>query len=288
MIGGEKRILNDDNKVKKVGIFLGDVVKLNPDTEWLEANGFPQKEGSQATKYLGVSDAGNKTVRLDFWTKEQNTNQLYKVQYYLEDTEAVTKSGDKKYYINTQGQTSCVGDVKELKDWFTKYDYRVAKKGEKELINFIKSWLIEIERNDQMVINPDLNKLFKGNFSELEQQIGGEYAKPVVLPLTIKTVTKEGEVKEYMEVYNRAITPHYNMKYFINKSYSEEYLDKLREREARKEKIKGYEGFIKDLAGNYGTKNFFSLKPIHDYDPSENIVGNHSNGNDEKDDDGSY
>jgi len=274
MIGGEKRIVsNDEKRVNKVGIFMGDVVKLNPDEQWLAENNMPQKEGSKATQYLGTSEAGNRTVRLDFWVKESNTQQLYKVGYYLEDTDAVTRNGDKKYYINTQGSTSCVTDESELKDWFKKYDYRVAKKGEKELVNFLKSWLIEIKRDENLVINPDLDKLFKGNYKELEQEIGGEYAKPVVLPLTIKTVTKEGEVKEYMEVFNRAVTPHYNMKYFINKSYSQDYLDKLRDRESRKDKIKGYEDFIAKLAGNYGTRNFYSLKPIHDYDPTENIVG---------------
>jgi len=280
MISGEKRIVSSEEGkfVKKVGIMLADVVAINPDSQWYSENGMELKEGSKATEYLSKSEDGNRTVRLDFWVREQKSNQLYKVGYYLEDTIALTQAGDKTYFINNQGNSSCVASESDLKDWFKKYDYRKAKKGEKELYNFLRAWLSEIDfRKDGAVLELDLEKLFKGNYKAISEQIGGEYAMPVVLPVTIKTVQKDGDVKEYQEVYNKAVTPHYNMKYFENKTYSEEYLDKLRDREAKKEKIKGHEEFIKNLAGNYGTKNFFSLKPLHDYDPSENIVGKHEN-----------
>lgn len=286
-ISGEKRIVSaeEGSFKKKVGIMLCEIIKINPDSQWFSDNGMELKEGSKATNYLGVSDEGNRTVRLDFWVKEKKSGQLYKVGYYLEDTVALTQSGDKTYYINSQGNSSCVADESELKDWFKKYDIRKAKKGEKELYNFLRAWLSDLDfRKDGTVLELDMEKLFKGNFKAISEQINGEYAQPVVLPLTIKTVQKEGDVKEYMEIYNKAVTPHYNMKYFENKTYSEEYLDKLRDREAKKEKIKGHEEFIKNLAGNYGTKNFYSLKPLHDYDPSENIVGKHENANVSKDD----
>lgn len=286
MIGGTKKVRsNEESKfTKKVGIFCADIVKLNPDSQWFSENGMELKEGSKATEYLGKSADGNRTVRLDFWMKEKKSGQLLKVGYYLEDTPAVTQDGNKTYYINSQGSSSCVNTEGELKDWFVRYDYRVAKKGEKELYEFLKVWLSDLDLKEVgATLQLDTDRLFKGNFKELEQQINGEYSTPVVMAAIIKTVAKEGDIKEYQEVYNRAITYESNMKYFENKTYSEDYLEKLRDREAKKETFKGHEAFIKNLAGNYGTKHFFSLKPLHDYNPAENIVGKHEVSEDNSD-----
>lgn len=276
MISGSKKIGNSEGSKfgKKVGVFCGSVVKLNPDNQWFTDNNMELKEGSKATEYLGKSKEGNRTVRLDFWIKENKSGQLMKVGYFLEDTPAVTQDGSKTYYINSQGSSSCVTGEGELKDWFVRYDYRVAKKGEKELYEFLKVWLSDLDLKEAgATLQLDTERLFKGNVNELSQQVSGEYSTPVVMASIIKTVEKEGDIKEYQEVYNKAITYESNMKYFENKTYSEEYLEKLREREANKETFKGHEIFIKNLAGNYGTKHFFSLKPLHDYNPADNIIG---------------
>ncbi len=279
MIGGSKRQKgNSEESTKRCGIFIGNIVKINPDNEWFSKNNMELKEGSKTTEYLGTSKEGNRTVRLDFWMEEEKTKQLFKVGYYLEDCIATTQDGSKTYYINNQGSSSCVDDENNLQEWFKRYDYRTGKKGEKELYNFMRVWLSDLDLKEAgATLELDTNKLFSGNFRALEEQVNGEYSTPVVMGMTIKTVQKDGEVKEYMEVYNKAVTYESNMKYFVNKTYSETYLDNLRERESKKEKFKGHEIFIKDLAGNYGTKHFFSLKPLHEYDPSENIIGKHEN-----------
>lgn len=275
MIQGTKRETTTSEFKKKVGIFEGKVVAVNPDAEWYANNGIELKEGSKATEYLGQSSSGNRTVRIDFWLKEVNTGQLFKAGYFLEEKIATTADGTKTWFINSKGNTSCATGEEDLKDWFTSSDYRIAYSGEKELYNFMKTWLRDLgpsKDTGDYSLSLDFKKLMNGNVREIEQQINGEYATNVVMAAVINTKEVDGVPKEYQKVFNKAVTADFNMKYFTNKTYSEEYLDKLREREAKKEKFKGYEKFIIEIVGAYGCKDFYSLKPLHDYNPAENIV----------------
>jgi hypothetical protein len=59
------------------------------------------------------------------------------------------------------------------------------------------------------VLEIDWKPLRRGNVKEIKSQIDGEYATSVVALATIKTVEKEGEVKEYQNVYNKGFLPSY-------------------------------------------------------------------------------
>ena len=72
-IGGKKREQSNlpADFTKKVGLFEGEVVAVNPDAEeYKDILGMELKEDSKATEYLGKSQNGNKTLRVDFWLEE--------------------------------------------------------------------------------------------------------------------------------------------------------------------------------------------------------------------------
>jgi len=257
---------------KKVGFFVGKVISVNPDNEWLESKGYELKEGSKMTQYLNEKE-GVTTLRLDFYLEEESSKQLMKVSYYLEDRDKIKKDGSKQQYINEQGNSTWSDTEENLPSWFTKSEYRIAKVGEANLYDFLKTWLDDLNFADpNTVLHLDWKKLMNGNVREISEQINGAYSKPVVLNSVIQTKETDDGVVEYQKVYNGAVTQEYNMKYLRTKSFTEDYIEKIKS--AKPRDLKSFEKFIKNIVDDqYGCKDFFSLKPLHDYDPKENIVG---------------
>lgn len=273
MIKGNVRTVTGEGFVKKVGIFTGEVVAINPDTEWLADNGMEPKEGSKATEYLGETEEGAARLTLSFWLKETNSQQLFNVRYYLEDKERINKDNTKTQYVNVHAASTWSDTPDHLPLWFTKVDYRVAKRGEADLYNFLKYWLGGIELKEaEAVMHLDWSKLMQGNVKELRDQINGMYCKAVMMPAVIETKDTDEGVKEYQKVFNRAVGPEYLMKYFRGKDYTDEDIENIKKSD--KKNLKPHEKFIREIVDEeYGCKDFYSLKPLHKYDPAENIVG---------------
>jgi hypothetical protein len=273
-IGGKKREQqNFDSPIRKIGLAEMKVIAINPDEEeYKEVLKMELKEGSKATEYLGESQDGNKTLRVDFWMEEVKSKDKFKVTFFLENKMRWNKDNTKQQYINNLGSCSWAEDENELQDWFKKREYRPAYIGEEDLYNFLRTWLGNLDYKDaETTLQIEWAKLMKGNVKDLKAQIDGEYATSFLALLTIKTVEKEGETKEYQSVYNRAFLPAYLLKQFRLIDYNNSDVQRSLKSKLSKE-LKPAERFVVNVTGEYGCKDFYTFKDAKEYNASENLV----------------
>ena len=273
-IGGKKRESNALPDFKKsVGLFEAKVIAVNPNMEeYKDILGIELKEDSKALEYLGKTDEGNIKLRIDIWLEEVKDNEKFKVTFFLEDKEKENKDGSKYQYINAVGVCSWASDPNDLPDWFAKRDYRVAYVGEEDLYNFMRTWLNNLDYRDaETILEIDWKKLMKGNVKDIKSQIDGEWCSTIGALATIKIVAKDGDTKEYQGVYNKLFLPPYSIKQFRLVDYSKtETLNKLRAKKTRD--LKAHEKFAVNVTGEYGCKDYFTLKDLRDYNPDDNLV----------------
>lgn len=273
-IGGKKREQTSfPESVKKVGLFEANVIAVNPDAEeFKEVLGIDLKEDSKMTEYLGKSQDGNTTLRVDFWLQEVKSKENFKVSFFLENKEKLNKDATKKQYINSIGSCSWADDPNNLAEWFTKRDYRVAFVGEEDLYNFMRTWLGDLDYRDaETTLQLEWKKLMNGNVRDIKAQVNGEFSTSIVALATIKSVIKEDETKEYQNIYNKAFLPGYALKNFRLLDYSSD--DTLNALRAKKSKdLKPHERFVLNVTGEYGCKDFYTFKDIKDYNPEDNLV----------------
>lgn len=273
-IGGNKRqSTGESNFSKKVGLFEAKVIAINPTIEeFKDKLGIELKEDSKAIEYLGMSQDGNKTVRIDVWLEEVKNKDKFKVAFFLENKERENKDGTKKQYINTVGSCSWADDENNLPKWFTDREVRVAYVGEEDLYNFMRTWLGDLDYRDaETTLQLDWSKLMKGNVKDLRDQINGEWCTNIVALATVKTVEKDGELKEYQGVYNKAFLPAYTLKQFRLSDFSSSTtLKQLREKKSKD--LKPHERFVLGITGEYGCKEFYTFKDIADYNADDNLV----------------
>jgi hypothetical protein len=273
-IGGKKRESNALPDFKKsVGLFEAKVIAVNPNMEeYKDILGIELKEDSKALEYLGKTDEDNIKLRIDIWLEEVKDNEKFKVTFFLEDKEKENKDGSKYQYINAVGVCSWASDPNDLPDWFAKRDYRVAYVGEEDLYNFMRTWLNNLDYRDaETILEIDWKKLMKGNVKDIKSQIDGEWCSTIGALATIKIVAKDGDTKEYQGVYNKLFLPPYSIKQFRLVDYSKtETLNKLRAKKTRD--LKAHEKFAVNVTGEYGCKDYFTLKDLRDYNPDDNLV----------------
>ena len=273
-IGGKKRESNALPDFKKsVGLFEAKVIAVNPNMEeYKDILGIELKEDSKALEYLGKTDEDNIKLRIDIWLEEVKDNEKFKVTFFLEDKEKENKDGSKYQYINAVGVCSWASDPNDLPEWFAKRDYRVAYVGEEDLYNFMRTWLNNLDYRDaETILEIDWKKLMKGNVKDIKSQIDGEWCSTIGALATIKIVAKDGDTKEYQGVYNKLFLPPYSIKQFRLVDYSKtETLNKLRAKKTRD--LKAHEKFAVNVTGEYGCKDYFTLKDLRDYNPDDNLV----------------
>jgi hypothetical protein len=199
-------------------------------------------------------------------------NEKFKTTFFLEDKEKENKDGSKYQYINAVGVCSWASDPNDLPEWFAKRDYRVAYVGEEDLYNFMRTWLNNLDYRDaETILEIDWKKLMKGNVKDIKSQIDGEWCSTIGALATIKIVAKDGDTKEYQGVYNKLFLPPYSIKQFRLVDYSKtETLNKLRAKKTKD--LKPHERFAVNVTGEYGCKDYFTLKDLRDYDPDDNLV----------------
>lgn len=271
-IGGNKRENTGGDFSKKVGLFEGAVIAINPTTEqFKDLLGMELKEGSKADEYLGDRD-GNTLLRIDFWLEEVKNKDKFKVSFFLEDKERENKDGTKQQYINEVGSCSWADDPNNLPEWFVKRDYRQAYSGEEELYNFMRTWLCDLDyRSDATTLQLDWKKLMKGNVKDLKDQIGGEFCGNVGCLATVIVKEVEGEMKEYQGIYNKAFLPAYAMKNFRLVNYNDPKIVADLNKKKPKD-LKVHEKFVVNVTGEYGCKNFYTFKDLQEYNPDDNLV----------------
>ena len=262
---------------KKVGLFEAKVVAINPSAEeYKEILNIELKEDSKALEYLGTSTDGNTTLRTDVWLEDVKSKDKFKVTFFLENKEKVNKDGTKKQYINSIGTCSWSDDPNNLPTWFSSREYRVAFVGEEELYNFMRTWLGELDYRDaETTLSLDWKKLMKGNVKDIKDQVGGEWCTTVVALATIKTVIKDDETKEYQGVYNKAFLPAYSIKQFRLVDFSNSsIISGLRQKKSKD--LKPHERFVLNVTGEYGCREFYTLKDLKDYNADDNLVASDS------------
>jgi hypothetical protein len=274
-IGGKKReqVQQQTEYSKKVGLFEANVIAVNPTTEeYKEILGMDLKEDSRATEYLGESQDGKTTLRVDFWLEEVKNKDKFKVTFFLENKEKVNKDGTKKQYINNVGVCSWSDDANNLPQWFSKREYRVAFVGEEELYNFMRTWLGNLDyREAETTLQLEWKSLMKGNVKAIKEQVGGEFSTSVVALATVKTVVKDEETKQYQGVYNKAFLPAYNLKQFRLIDFSNpSTVSGLRSKKSNE--LKPHERFVLNVTGEYGCKDFYILKDLKDYNEGDDLV----------------
>ena len=273
-IGGKKRESSSNQDfAKKVGLFEANIIAVNPTIEqYKEVLGMELKEDSKAVEYLGESQDGNTTLRVDFWLEEVKNKDKFKVTFFLENKEKENKDGTKKQYINNVGACSWADDANNLPEWFAKRDYRVAFVGEEELYNFMRTWLGNLDyREADTTLQLEWKSLMRGNVKDIKAQVGGEYCTTVVALATVKTVDRDGETKEYQGVYNKAFMSSYNLKNFRLIDFSKSAtINALRAKKSKD--LKPYERFALNVSGEYGCKDFYILKDLKEYNADDNLV----------------
>ncbi len=277
-IGGVKRESagggENTNFPKKVGLFEADIVAINPTIEeYSTVLGMDLKPESKATDYLGETRDGNSYLRVDVWLKQVKTENLFKVSFFLEDRERENRDQTKKQYINSVGMTAWAADENDLWDWFTEgRDHRVAYIGEEELYDFMRTWLGQLNyRHATTVLQLDWKKLMRGNIGDLKSEINGEWCNTVVALATVVVKERDGETKEYQGIYNKGFLGGYTMKQFRLVDYTDKRtLDSLRSRKPRE--LKPHERFAVRVSGEYGCKDYYTLKEIEEYNPGDNLV----------------
>jgi len=273
-IGGKKKEQGQQTEyAKKVGLFEANVIAINPTMEeYKDVLNMELKEDSKAIEYLGKSQDGNTTLRVDFWLEEVKNKDKFKVTFFLENKERTNKDETKKQYINNIGTCSWADDANNLPSWFAGREYRVAFTGEEDLYNFVKTWLGNLDYRDaETTLQLDWKTLMKGNLKDLKSQIGGEYCTTVVALATIKTVIKDDSSKEYQSVYNKGFLASYNLKQFRLVDYnSPSVLSNVRSKKSKD--LKPHERFVLNVTGEYGCKDFYIFKDLKEYNSEDNLV----------------
>jgi len=255
---------------KKVGIGEWKVLAFNPTRKELnQLLGRPDAEDDKEIDYVGENADGKKALRLTVWVQDVKSGYKTSQTFFLEDVDAKSKSG-KLQFINAVGKSTFKDSEANLDDWFKKaLTYRVAKRGEADLMEFVRNWMINVELNvdkggSRNNILLDMNKLFKGNVKELNDLIRSEYDGTIVSVAMIKTKGgAEGEpVKYYQSLYTRKFLPGYCMKYFDGT--------------AKGAMPKYVQEFIDSLEGEYGPKDYFVVEPLRDYVEGENPMSTDS------------
>ena len=272
-IGGKKREVKEFSK--KVGFTEIKVVAFNPDRENLiNLLNVPEdkQEDIKDPEYLGEKE-GNTTMRVSVWLEDVKTQDLYNVNFFLEDREVWSKAGDKAQYINSVGRTTYSDSPENLREKFAAHNYHIARVGEADLVGFLDAWL-DLD-NDGKCLEVDWQKLMKGSVKEFTELLKTNLPRTIVVQLIVKVKDGEDGVKTFQGVYNRMFIPGYNMKFIRNTNFTPELLKALREKDAKKEKskndwLKAHEKFAVELSNpDYPLKDCYYLGEAKDYNPDD-------------------
>lgn len=182
----------------KTGFFKAKVIEINPDFNWLEKN-FSEVEKPEYT----FEKKGIECAKIDIYL-ESPQEDIFKHTILLENEEVLYRTGSYQY-VNCLGQTQIAQSESQLWDSFLHFEkvvswelngnkfsnykpgakpkekeiigkkqYHIAKKGEVDLLHFIKMLTNPNLYDETTNLFIDLNKLFKGDFSTLKNMLGEE------------------------------------------------------------------------------------------------------------------
>ena len=268
--GSKREIPQGGDFPKKVGIFEAKVIAINPnEREYKDILGIELKEDSNATNYY---DDIKKKLRVNVWLQDVNSDFKTNATFWLEHGEKENKDATKKQYINSIGVCSWASSPDLLPVWFLKRDYRIAHIGEEEFLGCVRIWLGGLDFSDLSTeIMLDWKKVMSGDLKDLKEQIDGEFTQTVGALATVKTVDKEDGPKSYQNIFIKSFFPGYSIKSMRVVDYNNP--DVVRGLTFRKSaELKMHERFVVNVTGEYGCKDYYTFKELHDYDPDSNLV----------------
>lgn len=275
MITGEQRetVSRVENK-KFVGFTPVTVAAINPTRR--ELNRLLGREDSDNDKeiiYKAEDADGNDKVRLTFYLHAEAIDKYVPYSFTLINKVRVSKDGLKKQYVNNTCGTSWADSPDNLDKWFTTFEDRegneLGKKtvrealvGEEELMTILKSWLGRLNfYNAAANVVVDTNKLFKEDYSELRNIIGGHYDTPFVALFGVRTDEGDSE-KQYQTIYGKSFLP-MSMMDGIKKGM----------KFSKEPQRKSWTKFETEVEGQYGfTDSYFELKELKEYDKTLDVT----------------
>lgn len=267
------------------GFTTGNVIAINPTKEELaEMYGYELKSDAKDQVYEGKTQDQNDYVDIIFYIQSHDPSKtIFNVRYRLINKPVISSNGDKKQFVNQNGEHAWVDSEENLKSWFTTYEdfktkqlitsdnegsltgkrkVRVAIQGEADLYNFVKAWLgganFKSERTNIFV---DIDKLFRDPDTYIEKtyrsqiKAGDEgYARNIAFMTYVGMSEKDGQTKMFQNVYKDIISA-YNYKKFSFAITTNDWT---------KDKIvsKWYE----QVTGKYGCNGAYTLTPIQPFD----------------------
>lgn len=203
-----------------MGVIPYKVVAVNPNLEELQKIGIEYLQSEP--EYISKQDFGRGEVVntiLDFWVQSVKTpdtpedlDLLTNIRFRINHAEWVGQSG-KKQFINKYGRTAWADDIPALdaNKYFINEGVRPSHRGEEELHKFIFSWLnmtydTKDKKYDDCLL--DINKLVKGDFSEVKAIVTGSPEYTVKVLTGVQVSEKEGKVRYYQTLYNQMFLKH--------------------------------------------------------------------------------
>lgn len=256
------------NYPKYIGYFEGEVIAINPTAE--EYFDIYQKEAGEKTcNYLSTDTDGTARCIVRVHVRDVKTKKILQMTFWLKDKKKLTADGNKNWYINTVGQTCCATSEDTIGEWFLKEgrDYRQAYDGEMEFVDFLKTWLGNLDfRKLEAVLQLDWKKVISGNLKEWKELIGHEWTITVGLLATVHIKDTAEGVKSEQDFFKKRFFPGYYIKTMrmldlTNTSVLRGFKDKV--------KPKPWERFINDVTGEYGCKDIYVLQELTEYDPAK-------------------
>lgn len=227
-------------RVYYTGVNNFDVIAVNPTKDELgKIYGRDVDYDPEYTGTTNVSDAAGERevnqIRIDFYLRNEADKVNVKASFYLSDTYHKSATGKLKV-INDFGNTTWLteadvkgGNAPENMSWYNMSGVKVAKRGEEEIIDFLKnllnlpidlSKLADLSEAHAKFPKEVLASMFKGDVSLLKQIIDSSNNKLGVL-LGVKT-NAEGKIMQ--AVYTRKTLRQYVL--HSNKADKFKYLSK--------------------------------------------------------------
>lgn len=246
------------------------------------------------TKDAEGNESSEFVTRLNvvFWLRGSKTNQLFPITFSVYKKPSISKTG-KTQYINQFGRSSFVDSEENLKEFFTtckykasKYDdeqliplkYRVANKGEAELLEFIAKFLAlnTFNPNNNLFLE-DYNKFWKGNMGELKELLSSfKESNTIACLMGIRHKDVENkdtgdiENKQFQIVSGRFCFPGHLMKYFRN--YSKKGFDNV-PKKVGYDSLYELNSFLENVQNpEYGFEGAYVLREVEEYNAEEDAL----------------
>jgi hypothetical protein len=195
----------------KTGFFRATVCLFNPTQPQLSqllGRPYPREKN-----YLWEGHRGERAVNVEIWLREVITGEFFVLRFSL--VEKLRQSEKTGYFqwINEAGTTLYAPDKEYIEqtpdtpeNWrivhFRKWKYRQAMIGEEILMDFLQTLLLQgTLPQPGTIIAPDMRKIFKGDFSELNRDIQAVARGNEITALALISPSRTGKGKSYQAVW---------------------------------------------------------------------------------------